>query len=487
MKYTSTQNDKRCDSFEQALFSPGYLTDGGLYMPQTIPQLSKDTLESWSKLSLPDLCKEILSLFIGEDEIPKKDLNNLVDRAYSTFTHKEGVGPIARLSNGLNVLEYFHGRTLAFKDVSLCVVGQLIEYYLEKRKKHVTVVVGTSGDTGSAAIEAVRGLRWVDIVVLLPHGRCTMLQELMMTTVSDNNVHVFSVDGTSDDLDIPVKAVSLDDNFRDQHNLMTLNSINMSRVLVQMVLYFWAYFRGRRSSDDLVEVVVPTGAAGSATAGCLAKHMGLPIKIVCAVNCNDIVCRTITQGDYSMADEVVPTYATAMDIQVPYNMERIFWMVTGGNTGAVKEVMDQYHETGKAKVPEKICTKIQATLSSFTCVQDCLLSTMKRCFQEDQYSVCPHTAIAVAYYYDKLDSARKEAQNPNLSSASTMPSVCIATASPAKFPEASVAAGVPISTTPEVMALPSLPTHGIPMEKGQDWESMLRQKIEEITARNKCT
>uniref|UniRef100_A0A8C9LI75 Threonine synthase like 2 n=1 Tax=Piliocolobus tephrosceles TaxID=591936 RepID=A0A8C9LI75_9PRIM len=234
-----------------------------------LPQLDRETLCQWSTLSYPDLVKELCALFIGSELIPKDDLNDLIDRAFSRFRLKEVVR-LSRLKNGLNVLELWHGVTYAFKDLSLSCTAQFLQYFLEKREKHVTVVVGTSGDTGSAAIESVQGAKNVDIIVLLPKGHCTKIQELQMTTVLKENVHVFGVEGNSDELDEPIKTVFADVAFVKKHNLMSLNSINWSRVLVQTAHHFFAYFQCTPSLDThplpLVEVVVPTGAAGNLAA-----------------------------------------------------------------------------------------------------------------------------------------------------------------------------------------------------------------------------
>ncbi|KAF6321835.1 threonine synthase like 2 [Rhinolophus ferrumequinum] len=234
-----------------------------------LPQLGRETLRQWSTLSYPNLVKELCALFIGPELIPREDLNELIHRAFNRFRHKEVVH-LSRLRNGLNVLELWHGVTYAFKDLSLCCTAQFLQYFLEKREKHVTVVVGTSGDTGSAAIESVQGAKNVDIIVLLPKGHCTKIQELQMTTVLKDNVHVFGVEGNSDELDEPIKAVFTDVAFVKKHNLMSLNSVNWSRVLIQMAHHFFAYFRCVPSLDmhplPAVEVVVPTGAAGNLAA-----------------------------------------------------------------------------------------------------------------------------------------------------------------------------------------------------------------------------
>uniref|UniRef100_A0A8C0KRE0 Threonine synthase like 2 n=1 Tax=Canis lupus dingo TaxID=286419 RepID=A0A8C0KRE0_CANLU len=235
-------------------------------MPEELPQLGIETLHQWSALSYPSLVKELCTLFIGPELIPKEVLNDLIDRAFSRFRHREVVH-LSRLRNGLNVLELWHGATYAFKDLSLCCTAQFLQYFLEKKEKHITVVVGTSGDTGSAAIESVQGTKNIDIIVLLPKGHCTKIQELQMTTVLRENVHVFGVEGNSDELDEPIKAVFADVAFVKKHNLMSLNSINWARVLVQMAHHFFAYFRCAPSLDTCplppVEVVVPTGAAGN--------------------------------------------------------------------------------------------------------------------------------------------------------------------------------------------------------------------------------
>ncbi|XP_032509534.1 threonine synthase-like 2 isoform X3 [Phocoena sinus] len=365
MWYVSTRGMAPRVDFEGALFS-GYAPDGGLYMPEKLPQLDRDTLRQWSVVSYPSLVKELCSLFIGPELIPRDDLNDLIDRAFSRFRHKEVVH-LSRLRNGLNVLELWHGVTYAFKDLSLGCVAQFLQYFLEKRKKHITVVVGTSGDTGSAAIESVQGAENVDIIVLLPKGRCTKIQELQMTTVLRENVHVFGVEGNSDELDEPIKAVFADVAFVKEHSLMSLNSINWSRVLVQMAHHFFAYFRCAPTLDlhppPPVEVVVPSGGAGSLAAGFIAQKMGLPIHLVVAVNYNDIIHRTVQRGDFSLSEAVKPTLASAMDIQVPYNMERIFWLLSGSDSQVTRALMEQFERTRSVSLPKELHSKPSPLLS----------------------------------------------------------------------------------------------------------------------------
>ncbi|KAM4803810.1 threonine synthase-like 2 isoform X2 [Urocitellus parryii] len=283
MWYISTRGLAPRVDFEGALFS-GYAPDGGLYVPEELPQLDGETLRQWRSLSYPSLVKELCSLFIGPELIPRDDLNGLIDRAFSRFRHKDVVH-LCRLVQGLNVLELWHGVTRAFKDLSLSCTAQFLQYFLEKREKHITVVVGTSGDTGSAAIESVLEAKNVDIIVLLPKGHCSRIQELQMTTVLRENVHVFE-------------------------------------------------------------------------AGCTAQKMGLPIRLVAVVNHNDIIHRAIRQGDFSLSEAVRPSLANAMDIQVPYNMERIFWLLSGSNSQVTRALMEQFERTQSVQLPKELHGKV---------------------------------------------------------------------------------------------------------------------------------
>merc|ERR1719320_2374119 len=281
MKYISSRGLESGLSFQEVLFS-GYAKDGGLYFPEEIPRITIETLQEWKNLSYPEIVNNVMGMFIGEDDIPKDDLKMLISNA--------------------------------FKDLALGVVGQLYEYFLEKAEKHMTVLIGTSGDTGSAAINAVRGLKWVDVVVLLPKGRCTKIQELQMTTVLDSNVHCFGVDGSSDDLDVPIKAVFADLEYTKNNNLCSINSINWARILVQISHYFYCYFQLAENVGDHVEIVIPTGACGNIASGYVAYSMGLPVRMIAAVTPNDIVHRTLQTGDFSLSEVVLQTWATAMDI-----------------------------------------------------------------------------------------------------------------------------------------------------------------------------
>uniref|UniRef100_A0A7N9CJX9 Threonine synthase-like 2 n=1 Tax=Macaca fascicularis TaxID=9541 RepID=A0A7N9CJX9_MACFA len=474
MWYVSTRGIAPRVDFEGALFS-GYAPDGGLFMPEELPQLDRETLCQWSTLSYPGLVKELCALFIGSELIPKDDLNDLIDRAFSRFRHREVVH-LSRLRNGLNVLELWHGVTYAFKDLSLSCTAQFLQYFLEKREKHVTVVVGTSGDTGSAAIESVQGAKNVDIIVLLPKGHCTKIQELQMTTVLKENVHVFGVEGNSDELDEPIKTVFADVAFVKKHNLMSLNSINWSRVLVQMAHHFFAYFQCTPSLDThplpLVEVVVPTGAAGNLAAGYIAQKIGLPIRLVVAVNRNDIIHRTVQQGDFSLSEAVKSTLASAMDIQVPYNMERVFWLLFGCDSQVTRALMEQFERTQSVNLPKELHSKLSEVVTSESVSDEAITQTMGRCWDENQYLLCPHSAVAVNYHYQQMD--RQEPSTPRC---------CLAPASAAKFPEAVLAAGLTPETPAEIVALEHKETRCTPMRRGDNWTLILQDTIEDLSRR----
>ncbi|XP_069488301.1 threonine synthase-like 2 [Ambystoma mexicanum] len=470
MKYASTQGGVCGVDFEKVLFS-GFAPDGGLYMPEDIPKLDSLTLQKWSSFSYAELVKAVCALYIPGEAIPRNELDDLIDGAFKRFRHKDIVH-LCRLRNGLNILEMWHGVTHAFKDLAMSCVGQFLQYFLKKRNKHVTIVVGTSGDTGSSAIESVRGVQDIDIIVLLPRGRCTPVQELQMTTVIEENVHVFSVDGTSDDLDVPIKKLFADHDFVVKHNLMSLNSVNWSRILIQVSHFFYAYFRcappmGPDALPD-VEVIVPTGGAGNIAAGCVAQKMGLPIRLVVGVNSNDIVHRTIQHGDFSLAGGVQSTLASAMDIQEPYNMERIFWLLMDSDSTMIKNIMTEFQRTKNLKLPEILHKKITEGLSSFSASDDAILGTMVRCWEENHYLLCPHSAVAVFYHYKQLDS-----QNNS-------PRCCLAPASAAKFQHVVRRAQLIPEIPPEIQALENMETRSISLERGEDWEQTLRDKIEAI-------
>ncbi|XP_071609298.1 threonine synthase-like 2 isoform X2 [Heliangelus exortis] len=464
MEYISTRGGAGAVDFEGALFS-GYAPDGGLFMPRSIPSLDRDTLQRWSSLSYRELVKELCSLFIPAELVPRSTLNDLINRAFSRFRHKDVVH-LSRLKDGLNVLELWHGVTYAFKDLSLSCTGQFLQYFLEKKQKHVTILVGTSGDTGSSAIESVRGQKNMDIFVLLPKGFCTQIQELQMTTVIEDNVHVFAARGNSDEIDEPIKELFADVDFAQKYNLMSLNSVNWSRIMVQIAHHFYAYFQCAPSLDinplPVVEIVVPTGGGGNITAGCIAQKMGLPIQLVTVVNSNDIIHRTVQHGDFSLSESVKPTLASAMDIQEPYNMERILWLLSGSDSCLMKTLMERFRASKSLKLPEDLHRKLSQTLRSCSASDEDIVRAMQHCWEENHYLLCPHSAVAAHYHYSQPKGT---------------PRCCLAPASAAKFQDALLRAGLDPQLPPDISALTVMETRSTPLERGQDWAEVLRERI----------
>ncbi|XP_051749630.1 threonine synthase-like 2 isoform X2 [Ctenopharyngodon idella] len=476
MRYCSTRAGVQGRSFRDVLFS-GYAPDGGMFMPESVPSLSAETLRLWRRLSYQQLLCEICCLYIPEQEIPRHHLQGLISQALSSFSIPDAVR-LVQLKDSLSILELFHGETLAFKDLAMSCTAQFLQYFLRKDRKRATILVGTSGDTGGSAIRSVFGLSEVDIVVVFPHGRVTRVQELQMTTSIADNVHVFAADGTSDDIDVPLRKLFADADLVHRHGLMSLNSVNWCRILVQTAHFLFAYLQlsaPQAEGDALpvLEVLVPTGGAGNITAGCIMKLMGIPLRLVAMVNANDIVHRAVQSGDFSMSNSVKQTLAPAIDIQDPYNMERVFWLLSGRDGVMVKNLMEEFQRTHKLTLPESLHQQLCEVLSSGSVSDDGILETMRRCWQDNHYLICPHTAVAVWRHY----------QSPITPGENRC---CIATASPAKFQEAVQKAGLTLDLPKAVQALDMLETRYEVLEQSDDWESKLRHHIESIGSVRRC-
>lgn len=470
MKYRSTRGKVCSSSFEDVLFS-GYTSDGGMFMPEHIPVLDKPILEKWKELSYLELTKEVMSLFIPPEEISLAELNDLINDAFTEFGHKDIV--FLKEVNNFHVLELFHGKTLAFKDYALASVGVFMDYFLKKKKKNSIILVGTSGDTGSAAIESVRRSEWIDIIVLFPKGRCNQMQELQMTTVLDANTHVFQTEGTSDDLDVPIKNCFTDDAYAKANNLCSINSINWARIMAQLVHFFYAYLRTCKELGETVKFVIPSGALGHCAAGSLVHKMGLPVQLVCAVNENDIVHRALSTRNFTLSKNVLKTWSSAMDIQAPYNFERLMLLFSDMDYALVDSLMQEFEQKGSLKIPEDLHMKMCEVISSASVSCDQTLQTMKECWDENQYLLCPHTAVGVTVAWEQRHVAELKT-----------PTVCIATASPAKFPEAVKAAGIEMPLPPQLAQLLTSPTRYKEMKKGENWDQMLRDMIDEISRKH---
>jgi len=422
MRYQSTRGQVKGLTFKDAVMM-GLADDGGLLLPESIPQLSRGDLEALSKLAYPELAFQLLSYFISD--IPAADLKQLIDRSYASFSHPE-VTPVVK-QDGLYILELFHGPTLAFKDIALQLLGNLFEYLLNERQDKMNIIGATSGDTGSAAIYGVRGKQNIRIFILHPHGKVSPIQELQMTTVTDANVFNIAIEGTFDDGQRIVKEIFGDIAFKQRHALGAVNSINWARVLAQVVYYFYAWGRvTRETGADQVNFSVPTGNFGDIFAGYIAKQMGLPIdKLILATNRNNILTRFVNDNDYSIG-EVHPTPSPSMDIQIASNFERYLYYLLNQDSERLAAAMQQFADSGKLAVSNDEFTRVQETFNSASVDNRQTIETIRDFHRTTGYTLDPHTATGVC-------AARLLADQGT-------PVICLATAHPAKFSDAVIEA-----------------------------------------------
>jgi threonine synthase len=411
MRYVSTRGRAAELGFCDALLA-GLATDGGLYVPQTWPKSSTPAGSTYASKAA-----SLMAPYV-EGEIPQDVFAQLCASAYSTF-RDPAVVPLVQIAPEHYLLELFHGPTLAFKDVALQLIGQLFDYVLTQRNQRVMIVGATSGDTGSAAIDGVKGCKNVDIVILYPKGRVSDVQRRQMTTITSPNVHTVAVDGTFDDCQDLVKAMFNDAPFREANSLSAVNSINWARVMAQTVYYFTALEALGRSAS----FSVPTGNFGNVLAGWIAEQMGADIeKLIVGSNSNDILTRFFETHSMDMLP-VVPTLSPSMDIQVSSNFERLLFEMNNRDGGATTEQLNQFRQTGKLAVePDQFAKWITPTFRAHRASNDETLAVMKRIYGESGMLVDPHTAVGIA-------SAEACAE-------AGIPTITLATAHPAKFPDA---------------------------------------------------
>jgi len=397
----------------------GLARDGGLYVPAEWPVFSSAQITAMAGLSYADLAVEVMMPFVG-DTIARDDFRALVGGAYANFDHRT-VTPLRQSGTDEWVLELFHGPTLAFKDCALQLLGPLFDHLLQRDGSRVTIVGATSGDTGSAAIEACRDRDALDIFILYPHGRVSEIQRRQMTTVESTNVHCLAVEGTFDDCQALVKAMFDDTAFRDRHRLSAVNSINWTRIMAQVVYYFHAAL-ALGAPDRAVAFSVPTGNFGDIFAGYVAAKMGLPIASLCiATNRNDILARFMADGVYQV-HEVMPTVSPSMDIQVSSNFERLLFDLMGRDGAAVTALMSDLKTSGRFSVSENVLSQARVLFSTGTVGEDETLAVIAQEWRETGVLVDPHTAVGIG-------AGRRHRQDG-------VPLVHLATAHPAKFPEA---------------------------------------------------
>tara|TARA_R110002124_G_scaffold44422_5_gene135477 strand:- start:2463 stop:3857 length:1395 start_codon:yes stop_codon:yes gene_type:complete len=422
MQFVSTRGQAPVLGFSDAVLA-GLASDGGLYVPQSWPQLGAAEIAGFAGRSYADVAYAIISRFTG-DEIAPARLKQIIDDAYAVFRHPS-VAPLVELAPGHFVLELFHGPTLAFKDVAMQFLSRIMDHILAERGLKATIVGATSGDTGSAAIEAFRGRDTTDIFILHPQGRTSPVQRLQMTTVLDRNVHNIALDGTFDDCQNIVKAMFNNHGFRDRVRLSGVNSINWGRIVAQIVYYFTASV-SLGAPHRPVSFTVPTGNFGDIFAGYCAKAMGLPIdKLIIATNANDILRRTLETGRYDMAG-VAPTISPSMDIEISSNFERLLFEAAGRDAVAVVRMMDGLKQSGGFAVPELALSAIRRDFAAATTDEDATRATIAGTLKAAGYLLDPHTAVG-------FNVARQQTTG-------TTPMITLATAHPAKFPAAVKAA-----------------------------------------------
>ena len=416
MNYISTRGTAPILGFGAAMMT-GLARDGGLYVPDAVPLMPREDIAALAGLPYEAVAFRVMRPYLG-GFFSDDEFRRLLDAAYKGF-HHDARAPMVQLASNHFLLELFHGPTLAFKDFAMQIIGQMMQAALARTGERITIVGATSGDTGSAAIEAFRGLANVDVFILFPHGRVSDVQRRQMTTPVEANIHALAMDGDFDDCQARVKDMFNDFAFRDGVQLAGVNSINWARVLAQVVYYFYAAV-ALGAPHRPVSFTVPTGNFGDVFAGYIAKRMGLPIdKLVIATNQNDILDRTLRAGEHR-TNGVKPSISPSMDIQVSSNFERALFDAYDRDGAAIAALMAEI-KTGGFTVSPPALQSLRATFASGHCSEAETLATIARHLAATGEVLCPHTAVGVKVAEDHLG---------------TVPMITLATAHPAKFPDA---------------------------------------------------
>jgi threonine synthase len=420
MRYVSTRGEAPTLTFEEAMLT-GLARDGGLYVPSEVPRLSHSDIAALAGLPYEEVAFRVMRPFIG-DAFTDAEFADLIEKAYAGFGHAARA-PLKQVQPNHFILELFHGPTLAFKDFAMQLIGQMFEAALARRGERVTIVGATSGDTGSAAMEAFRGLEAVSVFILFPHGRVSEVQRRQMTTVTEDNAHALALTGDFDDCQARVKDMFNDFAFRDRVRLAGVNSINWARVLAQVVYYFTAAV-SLGAPHRAVSFCVPTGNFGDVFAGYIARAMGLPIeKLIVATNHNDILHRALSSGGY-VPGGVVPSISPSMDIQVSSNFERALFDAYGRDGAAVAQLMAEL-KAGGFHISQGALEALREAFASGRASEEETSSMIARAATEMGEVLCPHSAVGVQVAQGFTGAT---------------PLVTLATAHPAKFPDAVEAA-----------------------------------------------
>ncbi len=422
MNYISTRGEAPSAGFADVLLT-GLAPDGGLYVPDRWPRLTADEIAAFAGRPYAEVAADLVGRF-ADGEIASDAISAMCAAAYASFRHK-AVAPLIQLDADAWVLELFHGPTFAFKDLAMQLLARLMDHVLKERGQRATIVAATSGDTGGSAIEAFRGAANVDLFVLFPKGRVSAVQQRQMTTVGDANVHPIAIEGSFDDCQALVKALFANDRLRRRVSLAAVNSINWARIVAQTAYYFTSAV-ALGSPARKIAYCVPTGNFGDVFAGHVAAQMGLSMaKLVVATNSNDILARAIATGRYELRD-VVPTSSPSMDIQISSNFERLLWEASGGSGEAVRRSMAQLKQSGGFDIAADALARIRQDFAAGRAGEADMAAAMKTTLDQTGYLADPHTSVALA--------VAAQHKSPGV------PMVTLATAHPAKFPEAVAAA-----------------------------------------------
>ncbi len=454
MKYISTRGAAPALNFEDVLLA-GLATDGGLYVPESLPRFTQEEILSWRGLPYQELAYRVMYPFV-EGSIEADAFKTMIEETYRGFEHP-AVAPLVQLDANEWVLELFRGPTLAFKDFALQLLGRLLDYVLERRQERVVILGATSGDTGSAAIEGCRHSKHVDIFILHPHKRVSDVQRRQMTTVLADNVFNLAVEGNFDNCQQMVKDSFGDQSFLQGTRLVAVNSINWARIMAQIVYYFSAALAlgGPLRS---VAFSVPTGNFGDIFAGYLARNMGLPInQLIVATNQNDVLHRFISQNHYQPT-ELKHTLSPSMDIMVSSNFERLLFDLHGRDGRALAQLMTHW-KTEAGSIEEARWQAARALFDSWAVDDERTCEVIKDVYEATEYLLDPHTAIGV----EAARQCRRDA---------SVPMVTLATAHPVKFPEAITKSGVGVE--------PALPLHMADLFEREERYEVVPNSLERV-------
>jgi len=444
MKFISTRLNSPALSFEEVVLQ-GLATDGGLYVPEFLPQFSQNELSKMKKMAYKELFFEVTKHFI-DNEIDANTYKEIIKKSYKNFSH-QAIAPLKQLDHNHFLLELFHGPTLAFKDFALQFLGNLLDHFLTKRGEKIVIIGATSGDTGSAAIQGCMNCKNAEIFILHPHNRVSDVQRKQMTSVIANNVSNIAVKGNFDDCQAMVKkmfaAQNSGNDFLKGKKMVAVNSINFARIMAQIVYYFYSALRLGCDEKTPISFSVPSGNFGDVYAGFLAKRMGLNIqKLIVATNSNDILARFLNNNDYSKG-EMIEIISPSMNIQVSSNFERLLFDAHKSEKCEEKlaVLMAEFERSGSLKVSDKILQNIQKEFAAFSADDVTTKKTIKEFFTKTSEILDPHSAIGVFAAEEFMKS--KEYHGEII--------VTLATAHPAKFPDAVIASGAPNPTLPNFL------------------------------------